>query len=63
MEAGLHTCGECLFSLPVLPDLFSEFPVVTVAAARDAASFPLLSAVPVVSDIECLDVVQLGMLW
>jgi hypothetical protein len=39
--------------------LFSEFPVVTDVAARGAARFCHLSAVPVVAVVECLDAMQL----
>jgi hypothetical protein len=44
---------------PVLTDLFSEFPVVADAAARGAAIFSHLSAMPVVTGVAYLDSVQL----
>jgi hypothetical protein len=39
--------------------MFSEFPVVADAAALWSATFSYTSAVPVVADAACLDVVQL----
>jgi hypothetical protein len=44
---------------PVLVDMFSEFPVVTHAATWGLPSSFLLSAVPVVAGVACLDAVQL----
>jgi hypothetical protein len=43
----------------VLTYLISEFPVVENAAARGAARFLHLSAMPVVAGVACLDAVQL----
>jgi hypothetical protein len=42
-----------------LIDLFTDFAAVADAAARGAASFCHMSAVPAVAAVECLDVVQL----
>jgi hypothetical protein len=39
----------------------SEFPIVSDVAARGAAHFPRLSAVPMVAGVEGLDAVQLSM--
>jgi hypothetical protein len=46
-----------LFELESL--LFSGLLVAADAAARGSASFPHMSAVPVVAGVACLDVVQL----
>jgi hypothetical protein len=43
----------------VLRDMYSEFSLVADAAARSAARFYHLSAVPVVAGVECLEAVQL----
>jgi hypothetical protein len=42
-----------------MTDPFSEIPVVADAAERGADRFSLLSAVPVVAAVECLDAMQL----
>lgn len=44
---------------PVLTGLFSEFPLVAVAAARVSASFTHVSAVHVVAGVTCPDAAQL----
>jgi hypothetical protein len=43
---------------PILTDLFSEFLVVSEAAAQGATCLTHLSMVPAVFGVECLDAVQ-----
>jgi hypothetical protein len=60
----MHATVQVMKWEPVLTDLFSEFPVLVVAAARDTARFFHLAAVLVVAGAVCLEHCScVGLLW